>query len=92
MWAFLRKNNYLTNSVELPVVNVYGTLKIRASVADVNSVATGAVQPKPKEAVESKIIVYGSDDCGWCTKIKRNFDSCGIEYSFVSCDDDAGNR
>jgi hypothetical protein len=72
MWAFLGKNNKSTGSVELPVVNVYGTLKIRASVADVNSVA--AIQPKPKEAVESKIIVYGKEGCGWCSNIKGDFD------------------
>jgi hypothetical protein len=71
MWAFLGKNNKSTGSVELPVVNVYGTLKIRASVADVNSVAT--VQPKPMKAVESKIIFYARDGCGWCAKIGKDF-------------------
>ena len=74
MWAFLQKSNH-SGSVGLPVVDVYGTLKIRASVDDVNSVRKQPAQPKPKQAAGGgKIIVYGRDGCGWCKKIKGDFD------------------
>jgi len=36
--------------------------------------------------------LYGRAGCGWCTKIKGDFDKNDIVYSFVSCDVDAGNR
>ena len=74
-------------------MDVYGTLKIRASVADVNSVRKQPAPPKPKQAAGGgKIIIYGRDGCGWCKKIKGDFDQAGLAYSFVSCDNDDGNR
>jgi hypothetical protein len=73
------------------VVSIDGVLKIRPSMSDVYDVRGDPTKPK-RVAGDDEIIVYGRDGCGWCSKIKKDFDSSGIEYSFVSCDDDAGNR
>lgn len=32
-----------------------------------------------------QVTLYGSPDCGWCQKQKANFDSQGIDYTFVDC-------
>jgi len=49
-------------------------------------------QQQPQAGASDDITVYGRDTCGWCTKVKGDFDGAGIEYSFVSCDEESVNR
>jgi glutaredoxin len=36
--------------------------------------------------------VYGRPSCGWCTKVKGDFDKAGIPYRFADCDADPANN
>ena len=38
-----------------------------------------------------EVIIYGTENCGWCSFVKEDFASAGIAFRFANTDDDANN-
>jgi len=86
-------------AMELPVCDMYGTLKMRPSLADVQAARGGGggnppsanygqpqQQQQPQAGPSNGITMYGRDGCWWCDKVKGDFDAAGIRYTYVNSD------
>jgi len=90
MWQKVRSVRSGSTSVRFPVMDVNGRVLISPAFSDVQAaLSAGGSQDASRsgtageQASGGTVLVYGSQQCGYCTALVRNLRSENISHSFI---------
>jgi uncharacterized protein YkwD/glutaredoxin len=90
MWQKVRSVRSGSTSVRFPVMEVNGQVLISPSFNDVKALLTAGGNREASnsgnaggQAPAGTVLVYGSQQCGYCTALQRNLNSENIPHTFI---------